>query len=103
MRLPAQEECDFTGWRWLPSCRSQASAQLLGVPQADRHRLFAWAQCHLDYDDRELGGQSEKVTAASAEMFAYGGEADRQEADAARVTTCSRRSCTEDQRTERRR
>ncbi len=52
----------------------QASAQLLGVPQADRHRLFAWANATLDYDDRDLGVQSEKVMAASAEMFAYGGD-----------------------------
>jgi cytochrome P450 len=52
----------------------QASAQLLGVPQADRHRLFAWANATLDYDDRDLGGLSAKTLAAQAEMFAYGAE-----------------------------
>jgi len=71
--VAAQEECDFLV-EVAAELPLQASAQLLGVPQADRHRLFAWANATLDYDDRDLGGQSEKVTAASAEMFAYGGE-----------------------------
>jgi cytochrome P450 len=51
----------------------QAIARLLGVPQEDRHRLFAWANATLDYDDRDLGAQSEKTLAASAAMFEYGG------------------------------
>ena len=51
----------------------QAIARLLGVPQEDRHRLFRWANATLDYDDRNLGGFSEKVAAANQEMFAYGG------------------------------
>jgi cytochrome P450 len=51
----------------------QASARLLGVPQEDRHALFRWANATLDYDDRDLGVQSEKTRAAAAEMFAYGG------------------------------
>jgi cytochrome P450 len=50
----------------------QAVARLLGVPQVDRHRLFAWANATLDYDDRELGQQGAKAAAASAEMFEYG-------------------------------
>ncbi len=50
----------------------QAIALLLGVPQADRHQLFRWASATLDYDDRDLGGDSAKARAASAEMFAYG-------------------------------
>jgi cytochrome P450 len=50
----------------------QAIARLLGVPQADRHRLFAWANATLDYDDRELGQTDDKVGAASAAMFEYG-------------------------------
>jgi len=52
----------------------QAIARLLGVPQEDRHRLFAWANATLDYDDRDLGAQSEKTVAASAAMFEYGGQ-----------------------------
>ncbi len=50
----------------------QAIAKLLGVPQADRHQLFAWANASLDYDDRDLGGLSDKAAAAGAAMSAYG-------------------------------
>jgi cytochrome P450 len=50
----------------------QAMAQLLGVPQEDRHALFRWATATLDYDDRDLGAYSEKTLAASAAMFDYG-------------------------------
>ena len=52
----------------------QAIAQLMGVPQADRHDLFRWADATLDYDDRELGQPSEKTQSASANMQAYGME-----------------------------
>jgi cytochrome P450 len=50
----------------------QAIALLLGVPQADRHRLLAWANATLDYEDRDLGGESERTRTAAEEMFAYG-------------------------------
>jgi cytochrome P450 len=51
----------------------QAIARLLGVPQEDRHRLFAWATVTLDYDDRDLGQHSARTQAAAAEMFEYAG------------------------------
>lgn len=50
----------------------QAIAELLGVPQADRHRLLEWADATLDYDDRDLGQTSERSQQAAAEMFEYG-------------------------------
>ncbi|MEU5876440.1 cytochrome P450 [Spirillospora sp. NPDC047279] len=50
----------------------QAVAQLLGVPQEDRHRLLSWANVTLDYDDRELGQTTDRTRQAAAEMFAYG-------------------------------
>jgi cytochrome P450 len=50
----------------------QAIAHLLGVPQEDRHRLFAWSNATLDHDGRDLGEASERSQAAAAEMFAYG-------------------------------
>jgi len=50
----------------------QATAILLGIPQADRHDILAWANATLDYDDRDLGEQSAKTRAAAAAMFAYG-------------------------------
>lgn len=50
----------------------QAAAALLGVPQEDRARLIEWADATLDYDDRDLGGTSERAAEAAAAMFAYG-------------------------------
>ncbi len=50
----------------------QAAAALLGVPQSDRARLIEWADATLDYDDRDLGGTSERAAEAAAAMFAYG-------------------------------
>lgn len=50
----------------------QAISRLMGVPQPDRHKLFAWANATLDYDDRELGESGEKTQAANAAMFEYG-------------------------------
>ena len=50
----------------------QAIAELLGVPQADRHLLLEWADATLDYDDRELGQTSVRSQQAAAEMFEYG-------------------------------
>ncbi len=70
----------------------QAIAQLMGVPQEDRHQLFAWANVTLDHDehrdadhgdqqerhpDRDGAGRlaegvaSDEVLAANAAMFAY--------------------------------
>lgn len=50
----------------------QAAASLLGVPQEDRARLIEWADATLDYDDRDLGGTSDRAAEAAAAMFAYG-------------------------------
>jgi cytochrome P450 len=52
----------------------QAIAQLMGVPQEDRHDLFRWSDATFDYDDRELGEQSAKTRDASANMQSYGME-----------------------------
>ena len=52
----------------------QAVAQLLGVPQEDRHQLFAWATATLDYADRDLGQASQVSQQAAAEMYAYGAD-----------------------------
>src|SRR5262249_4506541 len=50
----------------------QALAQLVGVPQEDRHQLLNWANVTLDYEDREVGEATARTQQASAEMFAYG-------------------------------
>jgi cytochrome P450 len=67
----ARRECDFLT-DIAAELPLQAVAQLLGVPQEDRHRLLAWANVTLDYDDRDLGEVTERTQRASAEMRAYG-------------------------------
>jgi cholest-4-en-3-one 26-monooxygenase len=46
----------------------QAIADLLGVPQDDRRKLFDWSNQMLAYDDPEYGGDP---AAASMEILAY--------------------------------
>lgn len=72
-RALSQPRCDFLV-EVAAELPLQAIARLLGVPQADRHALFGWANATLDYDDRDLGASSEKSAAAGAAMFAYGSQ-----------------------------
>jgi cytochrome P450 len=67
----ARGECDFLV-AVAAELPLQAIARLLGVPQEDRHRLFAWANATLDYEGRELGEQSDATRTAAGEMAAYG-------------------------------
>jgi cholest-4-en-3-one 26-monooxygenase len=46
----------------------QAIAELIGVPQEDRHRIFDWSNQMIGYDDPEFEGES--ITAA-AELVGY--------------------------------
>ena len=45
----------------------QAIAELLGVPQEDRHKLFEWSNQMLNYDDPEYGDSA----TASANLIGY--------------------------------
>ncbi|MFF0632571.1 cytochrome P450 [Nocardia sp. NPDC004151] len=69
----AKGECDFL-LDLAAELPLQAVAQLLGVPQEDRHRLFGWANVALDYDDRDLGEATARTQRAVAETRAYGRE-----------------------------
>jgi cholest-4-en-3-one 26-monooxygenase len=46
----------------------QAIAELIGVPQEDRHKLFTWSNEMVGYDDPEFEGDGE---AASVEILTY--------------------------------
>jgi cholest-4-en-3-one 26-monooxygenase len=46
----------------------QAIAELLGVPQEDRHKIFAWSNEMVGYDDPEYSGDGET---AAAEILGY--------------------------------
>ncbi|WP_067680279.1 cytochrome P450 [Nocardia miyunensis] len=50
----------------------QAIAELLGVPQEDRGKLFAWSNQMLNYDDPEYGDTSTTDSAANASMEILG-------------------------------
>lgn len=52
----------------------QAIAEILGVPQEDRHRLFAWANAFTDHESGESAGQIDGARAAAMEAFAYAHE-----------------------------
>lgn len=67
----AKPKCDFLE-EVAAELPLQAVAQLLGVPQEDRHQLFEWVNTSLDYADRNVGETSENSQRASAEMFQYG-------------------------------
>lgn len=69
----AKRECDFLV-DVAAELPLQAVAQLVGVPQQDRHELMNWANVTLDYEDREVGEINDRMAQAQARMFAYGAE-----------------------------
>lgn len=50
----------------------QTIAQLMGVPQADRHRLFDWTSTILDYGDRSLTDITDEYATAGLGLRQYG-------------------------------
>ncbi|HEV3131438.1 MAG TPA: cytochrome P450 [Acidimicrobiales bacterium] len=56
----------------------QAIAELVGVPEADRRRIFEWGNAMTGIDDPEFGGDREASMAASANMMQYAQELRRQ-------------------------
>ncbi|RAV03244.1 cytochrome P450 [Mycolicibacter senuensis] len=69
----AKRECDFLV-DVAAELPLQAVAELVGVPQEDRHELMNWANVTLDYEDREVGEVSDRLVQAHARMHAYGAE-----------------------------
>jgi cytochrome P450 len=49
----------------------QVIAELIGVPEDERHTVFAWTERMMTIDDPESGGSVEDARAAIGEMFAY--------------------------------
>jgi cholest-4-en-3-one 26-monooxygenase len=52
----------------------QAIAELMGVPEEDRRRIFEWGNTMTGIDDPEFGGDMQAATIASAEMMGYAEE-----------------------------
>lgn len=49
----------------------QVIAELVGVPEDERHDVFAWTETMMSLDDPEMGFTIDDARAAMAEMFAY--------------------------------
>ena len=52
----------------------QVIAELLGVPQDDRHRMFEWSNRMVGNEDPEYQGQAELALTAAMELYAYASE-----------------------------
>lgn len=52
----------------------QVIAELLGVPQEDRHRMFDWSNRMVGNEDPEYQAQAEMATIAAMELYAYAAE-----------------------------
>jgi cholest-4-en-3-one 26-monooxygenase len=49
----------------------QAIAELMGVPQDDRHQLFEWSNKLIGFDDPEFQGDRDIAMQVGAEMYVY--------------------------------
>jgi cholest-4-en-3-one 26-monooxygenase len=49
----------------------QAIAELMGVPQEDRHKLFEWTNRMIGIDDPEFEGDRETAHVAAGELYLY--------------------------------
>jgi cholest-4-en-3-one 26-monooxygenase len=65
-----QGECDFVT---AIACELplQAIADLLGVPQEDRHLVFDWSNRMIGFDDPDMRTSPEDGEIAAAELYAY--------------------------------
>ena len=52
----------------------QVIAELLGVPQDDRHRMFEWSNRMVGNEDPEYQTQAEEALHAAMELYAYAAE-----------------------------
>ena len=65
-------ECDFVT-DIAGELPMQAICILMGIPEADRHRLFGWIEHAFDFKgEREAFETNEEVAGAAAAMFEYG-------------------------------
>ncbi len=69
-RIIDRESCDFVE-DVAAELPLQAIAELVGVPDEDRRRIFEWGNQMTGIDDPEFGGDREAAMVASAEMLSY--------------------------------
>ena len=69
-RVAAQGECDFVV-DVAAELPLQVIADMVGVPQEDRHKIFDWSNRMIGGDDPEYGLTEEDRQMASIELYAY--------------------------------
>jgi cholest-4-en-3-one 26-monooxygenase len=52
----------------------QVIAELMGIPQKDRHKVFDWTNSLIGFDDPDFNNNPEQGMIASAQMWAYANE-----------------------------
>ncbi|MEI8000806.1 MAG: cytochrome P450 [Actinomycetes bacterium] len=72
-RVKARGECDFVV-DVAAELPLQVIADLMGVPQEDRHKLFDWSNRMIGGEDPEYGLTEEERQMASMELYAYSAE-----------------------------
>ena len=72
-RVAVQGECDFVV-DVAAELPLQVIADLMGVPQEDRHKLFDWSNRMIGGDDPEYALSEEERAMASMELYAYSSE-----------------------------
>ena len=72
-RVAARGECDFVV-DVASELPLQVIADLMGVPQEDRHKLFDWSNRMIGAEDPEYNVTEEMAQQASMELYAYAAE-----------------------------
>jgi cholest-4-en-3-one 26-monooxygenase len=72
-RVAADGECDFVV-DVAAELPLQVIADMVGVPQEDRHKIFDWSNRMIGGDDPEYGLTEEDRQMASMELYAYASE-----------------------------
>jgi len=72
-RVADRGECDFVV-DVAAELPLQVIADLMGVPQEDRHKLFDWSNRMIGGNDPEYGLTEEDTAVASMELYAYAAE-----------------------------
>jgi len=72
-KVAKRGQCDFVNDI---SCELplQVIAELMGIPQKDRHKVFDWTNSLIGFDDPEIQTSPEQGMLASAQMWAYANE-----------------------------
>jgi cholest-4-en-3-one 26-monooxygenase len=69
-QVSKQGECDFVV-DLAAELPLQVILEMIGVPPADRQRVFQWSNTMLGLDDPEYGNSQEKAQQAAMEMYMY--------------------------------